>query len=130
MFRTLVILSLGASVLAADKKEARDPSEVFRQDIRPILQKHCYDCHGTDKQKGDLNLQAFETLESIQEAPEIWKTGIERVYSFEMPPEGKYELTFDRQRRLVDWMKTLPKVESADCDQIASDRNANFYRGH
>jgi hypothetical protein len=131
MLRTLAILSLGASVFAADTKEARDPVEVFAKDIKPILQKHCYDCHGAEKQKGDLNLQAFETLDSIKDASETWTTVLERVYAFEMPPEGKYELSFDKQRRLTDWLKdTLPKSENADCDQIASDRNANFYRGH
>lgn len=126
----LAILT-GASVMAQEKKkEKRDPAEVFQKEIQPILKKHCYDCHGSEKQKGDLNLQGFETLESIHDAPEIWQTVQERVYAFEMPPEGKYELPFDRQRRLVDWLKDLPKAESADCDQIASDRNANFYRGH
>jgi hypothetical protein len=47
-----------------------------------------------------------------------------------MPPEGKNELSFDTQKKLVDWLKKLPKPEKADCDQIANDRNANFYRGH
>jgi hypothetical protein len=47
-----------------------------------------------------------------------------------MPPEGKNELDFGKQRRLVDWLQDLPKPENPDCDQIASDRNASFYRGH
>jgi hypothetical protein len=30
----------------------------FVRDVRPILQKHCYDCHGPDKQKAGLRLDA------------------------------------------------------------------------
>ena len=28
----------------------------FARDVKPIFQKHCYDCHGEQKQKGDLRL--------------------------------------------------------------------------
>ena len=34
--------------------------EVFQKDILPILQKHCYDCHGADKQKGKLRLDTLD----------------------------------------------------------------------
>ena len=30
------------------------PPVDFVKDVQPILQKNCYSCHGTDKQKGDL----------------------------------------------------------------------------
>ena len=39
---------LAASALAVD----------FAQDIRPILEEHCYDCHGEDKQKSRLRLDS------------------------------------------------------------------------
>ncbi len=119
------------SVFAADKEKPKlTPTEEFEKEIRPILKKHCFDCHSNDKAKADLNIEHFDTLEKIHEAQETWQTILERVYSFEMPPEGKNEIPFNNQRKLVDWLKGLPKPEKADCDQIANDRNANFYRGH
>ena len=119
------------SLLAADNEKPKPtPAEEFEKEIRPILKKHCFDCHSNDKAKADLNLEHFDTLEKIHEAQETWQTVLERVYAFEMPPEGKNELSFDKQRKLTDWLKKLPKPERADCDQIANDRNANFYRGH
>jgi hypothetical protein len=119
------------SLIAADKDKPKlTPAEEFEKEIRPILKKHCYDCHDNDKAKADLNLEHFDTLDKIHASQETWQTIFERVYSFEMPPEGKNELNFGNQRKLVDWLKALPKPEKADCDQIANDRNANFYRGH
>src|SRR5687768_14928268 len=115
---------------SADEKPKLPPAEAYLKEIQPILQKHCYDCHDADVAKADLNLAHFDTLEKIHEAQETWQTILERVYAFEMPPPGKKDLSFDNQRKLVDWLQALPKPEKPDCDQIANDRNANFYRGH
>lgn len=138
MFRNAVIVLLSAAALGPvpamaqeKKKDELSPGEAFDRNIKPLFQKHCYDCHDNDVQKGDLNLQAFDSLDKVKEHPEIFETVLERVYSFEMPPPGKNkDLSFDNQRKLVDWLRALPKPEKADCDQIASDRNANFYRGN
>ncbi len=45
---TLCILLATAQALAVD----------FDQDIRPLLQQHCVECHGEKKQKGELRLDA------------------------------------------------------------------------
>src|SRR5688572_22431568 len=127
-----VCLFAGTSpVFSADKEKPKlTPAEEFEKEIQPILKKHCFDCHGNDKAKADLNIETFDSLDKIHEAQETWQTILERVFAFEMPPEGKNELKFDNQRKLTDWLKKLPKPEKADCDEIANDRNANFYRGN
>ncbi len=44
------------------KLRADEKSEVhFNQDVRPILSNRCFKCHGTDLQKGGLDLQGFAT---------------------------------------------------------------------
>ena len=134
MLNRVAIAMIGclcATLSAADKEKPKlSPLEEYQKEIVPILKKHCYDCHGNDKAKADLNLESFDDLEKVRGAQDAWQTVLERVYSFEMPPEGKNDLSFDQQGKLVNWLKNLPKPEKADCDQIASDRNANFYRGH
>lgn len=122
------VFSTISAVRAAEETKL-SPPEFFAKEIQPILQKHCYDCHGNEKQKGGVNLQTFDDLEKIKAAPELWYTAYERVNAFEMPPAGKGELDFNKQRKMVQWLRDLPKPENVDCDQIASDRNANFYRG-
>ena len=42
----LIVLFLISPVLAVD----------FNRDIKPILSRNCFSCHGKDKQKGDLRL--------------------------------------------------------------------------
>ena len=45
----------------------------FEKDIRPILQKSCLNCHSTEKQKGDLDLERFTSLADIKKEPMIWQ---------------------------------------------------------
>src|SRR6185503_13823831 len=109
---------------------AAEPGEEFSKDIKPILEKNCYECHGPEKHKGDLNLASFEEYSQVKEQPEVWQKVLEQIQAFEMPPKGKRELNFDTHGKLLRWLRRLPKPEKTDCDQIASDRTANFYRGY
>lgn len=134
MLKRIAIAIFGCfcvTTFSADAEKPKPtPTEEFQKEIRPILQKHCYDCHSNDKSKGDLNLEHFDDLEKVHGAQEMFQTVLERVMAFEMPPEGKNELNFDKQGKLVGWLKKLPKPENPNCDEIASDRNASFYRGN
>jgi hypothetical protein len=108
-----------------------DPAEEFRRDIIPIIEKHCYDCHGEARARADLNLEYFAEFETVLALPEIWHNVFERVQSFEMPPpDTKYALNYGNHQRLTRWLRALPKPERPDCDQLASDRNTSFYRGY
>lgn len=109
---------------------AQTLEEDYQKEIRPVLEKHCYECHGPEKKKGDLLLTEFTDYEKITNALETWQLVFERVQAFEMPPKGKGDIKFNEHRKLMQWLRRLPKPEKADCDKIASDRTANFYRGY
>ena len=38
------------------------PETVFAVAVHPILEKHCFSCHGTEKQKGDYRMDTFAAL--------------------------------------------------------------------
>ena len=51
-------VAAGAVRAAAGAPEGRPAARLvdFEKDVRPILEEHCYDCHGEDKQKSKLRL--------------------------------------------------------------------------
>ena len=102
----------------------------FRDEIRPILEKKCFECHGPEKHKGDLDLTTYTNYTQVTESRETWQKVLEMVQAFEMPPKGKKEMSFGDHGKLLRWLRRLPKPERPDCDQIASDRTANFYKGY
>ena len=122
----LILAALCAWALALHA----EPVVGFREEIRPLLEKHCFECHGPQKHKGDLNLAAFEDYEQVTAAPEVWERVLERIQAYEMPPKGKPELDFSQHEKLMTWLQQLPRAARADCDQVASDRNTSFYRGY
>lgn len=106
------------------------PEEEFDKEIKPILKNHCYECHNEQKTRGDVNLEQFGDLDRVKEEPQLWRTVLEQIQAFEMPPSGKNELDFNKHQRMLRWLRGLPKPEQVDCNQVANDRNANFYRGY
>lgn len=116
---------LGAGRIASGAEVA----EEFKAEIQPLLQKHCYECHGSEKKKGGLDLSTYAEYEQVTAAHDVWQTVLERVQAFEMPPEKDRQLKFNEHQRLVKWLRALPKPEM-DCDKLASDRTVSFYRGY
>src|SRR4051812_42689334 len=100
----------------------------YARDIRPILEKSCYSCHGPKKQKSDLRLDRKEAaLKGGAEGPSIvpgdsaGSALIERVAGVDpdliMPPEGQGERLPPEQvsllRAWIDQGATWP-VEGGD----------------
>jgi len=104
--------------------------EHFRDKVKPMIDKHCVECHGEKKQKGALDLSIYGDYEKVVMAPEVWKMVMERIQAFEMPPEGRPDMGFDQRKQMVQWLEKLPQPKKPDCDEIASDRNAGYYRGY
>ena len=55
-----VALFADSPVTAAEPNAAKEDSVQFDKEIRPILQSHCYKCHGAEVQKGGLRLDHRE----------------------------------------------------------------------
>ncbi|MFO0924954.1 MAG: PSD1 and planctomycete cytochrome C domain-containing protein [Pirellulales bacterium] len=114
-----VFIALGilAAILGAHSNlHAQEKTVDFAREIRPILAKHCYACHGPDKKEGGVRLTDFESATANGESGEATITPgkpdaselLKRIRSQEdserMPPEGK-PLT-DREIDLIQtWIQ-------------------------
>ena len=58
----------------------------FRRGVQPFLEKYCYDCHGDDKTKADLNLELFKDAAGFYRDQRLWRQVITQVVAGEMPP--------------------------------------------
>jgi len=62
-------------------------------ELRPFLQEHCYDCHGTEKQKGDIRLDTLGHNLGDHANLEIWQNVLDQLNLGEMPPEKRPQPT-------------------------------------
>ncbi|HEX7860008.1 MAG TPA: DUF1592 domain-containing protein [Verrucomicrobiae bacterium] len=53
-----------------------------------VVKKYCFDCHDSDVQKGDLNLEQF-TGNGIGEHFAVWEKVVRKMNARQMPPFGK-----------------------------------------
>jgi hypothetical protein len=83
---------------------AKTPIQVYHGTIVPILEKHCYECHGDGYDKGKV---AFDRLESDAQIlkPDLWLRVLLNTRAGLMPAERKPRLSPAEQQSLERWIK-------------------------
>ena len=98
-----------------DDDKLPEKEAFFETKVRPLLVKHCVECHGPAEQSGDLRLDMQSAVTKggslgLAVIPgDIEKSPLIRAIhykdpSFEMPPKGK--LGVDEIAILVEWVRT------------------------
>ncbi|WP_386819813.1 DUF1592 domain-containing protein [Luteolibacter algae] len=80
----------------------------FKEDIIPILENYCTECHNPDDDEGSLNLEAFlDPAEAIM-YPEIWDRVAKNVKLDVMPPVKRKDRPELHERALlVGWARQM-----------------------
>ena len=77
----------------------------FKKSVRPILERHCFKCHGIKKQKGKIRLDNVSIdLLKDQRAVETWHEVRSVINLGEMPPEEESQLTNADRATLLEWL--------------------------
>jgi len=87
--------------------EIKTNPDFFEKSIRPILTEYCLKCHSTEKQKGDLDLERFVSLNEVKKHPKIWESVIEQMALGEMPPKDKPQPATEQRERLLTWIHAV-----------------------
>ena len=79
----------------------------YEREILPILQKHCFDCHGDGSSKGDLILDSWESSRSRLSDIETWKEVLNNVSLKLMPPAKRKSQPNDKEReKIINWIES------------------------
>jgi hypothetical protein len=81
-----LLAAFGAAGTAAGADLAAAEAS-FQANVKPLLEKYCYECHGDGKHKGDIALDQGLSIAEIHDNTKKWETVMERVHSAEMPPD-------------------------------------------
>ena len=69
--------------------------------LQPLLKDHCYKCHGSEKQKGDVNLETYKSAKAIADDPEIWNKVIDVIRGGDMPPAKESKMADPEREKLA-----------------------------
>ncbi|MBM3866879.1 MAG: hypothetical protein FJ381_13495, partial [Verrucomicrobia bacterium] len=104
-----LLTALALALPAAGRDTARPPETLatFHTAVRPILEKHCYDCHGNGISKGGVTLDAFASDAEVTARPELWHAVLRNVQAGLMPAheEGVARPSPEELRTLAGWIK-------------------------
>ncbi len=126
MKRVFLVLFFVAVVIVPS---VRADETSFERDIRPILTSRCVACHGANKQKGELRLDAKSlALRGGERGPVIvpgksgesllWKRVSSSNDDERMPPNGK-PLTVEQVAALKAWIDAGAVWPESDADRAA-----------
>ena len=120
----IILGCLTGAMLSQDQLRAQDDVLFFESKIRPVLVKHCYECHSTEsgKTRGGLKVDSWEALErggdsgpavvakSLNES-ELYQALLYHDDGVQMPPKGKLpQATIDDFRQWILMGAPDPRV--------------------
>lgn len=130
------ILVLLASTGLADEvfkptKPTPEQAKFFENEVRPLLAKHCYECHGEDEQEGELRLDSLAAILNggtvgpavVPKKPDaslLIKAVTFQDPNMEMPPDRKMSAReIDVLRRWVQMGAPWPGVDKVTISRKA-----------
>jgi hypothetical protein len=77
----------------------------FREQVQPILERYCYNCHGYGASEGGRTLDAFESDDAMLANRKLWWAVLKNVRAGIMPPAGEERPSEAERKQLFDWIK-------------------------
>ncbi|MFT5240348.1 MAG: hypothetical protein ACI9X0_001321 [Kiritimatiellia bacterium] len=108
-----IVTALTATTALGTPPTTREQDQVrFDTHVQPLLESYCYDCHGDDKTKADLNLEAFFTIEEVLADKKLWNHVSQNITQHVMPPKEKRAPTLAERDVITQWIdQTLYKID-------------------
>ncbi len=85
----------------------------YVRDIKPILKQFCLNCHSTQTQEGELDLERFAGLADVRTGTRVWLKVVEMLDTNEMPPkDAKPQLSAEQKKQLRAWVERYLNAEA------------------
>ena len=111
----LVLVMMSGWITAGPVVAAEPKLPDFRDEIAPLLKKHCYRCHGPKEPHGEVDLQQFASAQAVRKDRETWTDVLKLIELEAMPPEDEPQPTKAERSRLVDFIEG--SLFFVDCDK-------------
>ena len=120
-------LPLVALVLTATySSNNAEAKTAYESNVVPFMSEYCFDCHGEDRQKADLNLEAFTGDVLLYKQPKLWQRVIEVIETREMPPEKKPQPSSEQRFKLARFLRA--QLKALDCNEVSNPGRVTIRR--
>lgn len=92
---------MSASLVSLNEEQLQE----YKNEIEPLLEIYCYDCHGFGKSEGNFSMDEFSDLATHLDNLEHWLPLWENIRSQIMPPSEEEQLTIDEKEFVMQWIQ-------------------------
>ncbi len=82
-----------------------DGSPSYESDVKPLLQRYCYECHADGAENGNLAFDTLATQEDLFE-PKRWLSVIRNLRAGIMPPKDSEKPSANEMALIESWIKS------------------------
>ncbi len=104
----------------------------FEQDVKPLMEHYCYDCHGEGSDKGDLDMDQYTSFASMIQDRETWGKIKNHLDLKLMPPLDEDQPQQQEAKLISQWIEnTIFHTDSENPDPgsvVIRRLNRNEYR--
>ena len=97
---------------AGDSVGQNSSKTTFKDDIRPFLAQHCFDCHAGAVSEGNVDLESLSSDFADEATANLWIDVMHALRFDEMPPPGEAQPDSIEKSRVIDW--SVSKLIAAD----------------
>src|SRR5262249_10458868 len=83
----------------------------FAAAVRPFLSKHCYDCHGPERQRGGVSFSKYKDEAAALQDRKTWKKVVQALQSHAMPPKKRPQPTAAEIEPILSWIQANTKID-------------------
>ena len=113
LFAAVAIISWNA-LRTASAAAAPIEGSSYAKEVRPILEKYCFRCHGAAKQNGGVDFSVFTDERSVLRERKLWTRAVTALEAKDMPPSSAEQPSGDQRALLIRWAKqTVASLDDA-----------------
>ena len=79
----------------------------YNKVLIPLLNKKCYGCHNTNKEKGGVNLENYKEKDRLISDGQLWLKVIDQIKTRAMPPKSEGPLSEKEFTTLIDGINSI-----------------------
>ena len=113
--RSLFTLPCVLSPILAFQASAETATDTW-QDVRPLLEQKCYECHGGKKTKGGVDLKKLDGDPQMAHEFDTWEKVKEAISSGDMPPDDKPPLPDAEKDKTLKWLSATGSSETINAN--------------
>lgn len=126
-----ILLALGSGLLLVDPSAGQDLVQQYQEEVRPVLESHCFSCHGEERQKADFRVDELDPDLLIGEDAEAWSHVLDLINLGDMPPRKADPLDDAERRLVVEWLNAslsaAAEARSTELEPILRRLNKQQY---